>query len=52
MPFNAAECEDKMDEKTASKRRDWVKNAAKGEKIPGSQIAHLVSSIFSHSLTR
>lgn len=28
MPFNAAECEDKMDEKTASKRRDWVKNAA------------------------
>lgn len=28
MPFNAVECEDKMDEKTASKRRDWVKNAA------------------------
>lgn len=28
MPFIAAECEDKMDEKTASKRRDWVKNAA------------------------
>ena len=28
MPFNAAECEDKMDEKTASKRRDLVKNAA------------------------
>lgn len=28
MSFNAAECEDKMDEKTASKRRDWVKNAA------------------------
>lgn len=28
MPFNAAECEDKMDEKIDSKRRDWVKNAA------------------------